>query len=207
VTENMKSERVRRIFAETAREMIMTEGIESVSVRKIAEKAGYTQGTVYNHFASMDEILWYARSLMIEDLGAWMMQNTPFPVSDAAGLKGVFLSYLDYFIDRPRVYRFFYFHALDRNAKTKESPADAPGFAQQVMGTFDFITKSGRYSAAEIKIIADIMIFSIQGMLTLLVSGNDGTSADSVRKLVSDTLDFLLRDIDAQKHGHTKKGG
>src|SRR5215510_9506420 len=41
---------------ETAREMVIREGFEGLSIRRLAEKIGYAPGNIYLYFAGRDEI-------------------------------------------------------------------------------------------------------------------------------------------------------
>lgn len=52
-----KNDTLRDTLLELCRETIEREGIEAVNIRSIAKKAGVAAGTVYNYFASKDDIL------------------------------------------------------------------------------------------------------------------------------------------------------
>lgn len=52
-----KDETLREKLLSLAREAAEAEGLESIAIRDIAKKAGVASGTVYNYFASKDEIL------------------------------------------------------------------------------------------------------------------------------------------------------
>jgi len=188
---NIKTERVKHIFANTAKEMIYENGVESVSVRKISQKAGYTAGTVYNHFSGIDEILWHARSLVIEDLAGWMTDRNPEPPRDKDDLIRMFTDYVRYFIDRPNVYRFLYFHTLDLSEKTKKSLSDEPEFEKQIAGSFAVIAGTGRCSAEDLKIIGEMVLFSIQGILTLITTGNDSVDPERAPDFIRNAITFL----------------
>ena len=51
------SERTRRQILETAREMCRREGYENIRMADIADRVGRTRATVYNHFATRDDLL------------------------------------------------------------------------------------------------------------------------------------------------------
>lgn len=52
-----KNETLRDTLISLTRGIADTEGIDAISIRSIAQKAGITAGTVYNYFSSKDEIL------------------------------------------------------------------------------------------------------------------------------------------------------
>jgi AcrR family transcriptional regulator len=51
------AERTRDVIIEAARELFVRDGYESVSVRRIASKAGVSHGTIYLHFRDKDDLL------------------------------------------------------------------------------------------------------------------------------------------------------
>jgi AcrR family transcriptional regulator len=48
---------LRERILDAARELFVAEGIEKVSMRRVAEKVGYTATTLYNHFQDKDAML------------------------------------------------------------------------------------------------------------------------------------------------------
>ena len=58
-------------ITEAVRSLILTKGMESVTVGAIAEAVGLTEGAIYRHFASKNEILWR----LVDDL-EWYLLDT-----------------------------------------------------------------------------------------------------------------------------------
>lgn len=54
---NIKQKRVMIYFITSAREMINAEGVENLTVRKVAMAAGYNSATLYNYFEDMEELV------------------------------------------------------------------------------------------------------------------------------------------------------
>ena len=50
---DIKKKRVMMYFIEATQELILNEGIENLSIKKIAEKAGYNTATIYNYFEDL----------------------------------------------------------------------------------------------------------------------------------------------------------
>ena len=49
-----------RTFINAAQEMIESEGLENISVRKIAQKAGFHNSTIYLYFEDLDQLAMFA---------------------------------------------------------------------------------------------------------------------------------------------------
>lgn len=56
----VKKRRVMTYFIEATQKLISNEGIENLSIKKIAEKAGYNTATIYNYFENLEELILYA---------------------------------------------------------------------------------------------------------------------------------------------------
>ena len=54
-------------FIEATQELILDEGLEKLSIKKIAEKAGYNSATIYNYFENLEVLILYASINYLKD--------------------------------------------------------------------------------------------------------------------------------------------
>lgn len=59
--------RIMGYFIEAANQIIEEEGIESVTIRKVADIAGYNSATLYNYFHDLDHLLFFASMKYLKD--------------------------------------------------------------------------------------------------------------------------------------------
>lgn len=64
---DIQRERMWRYFLDAATEVIEKEGIENVTIRKIADKAGYTSSTAYNYFRDLSHLKFFAAMRFTKD--------------------------------------------------------------------------------------------------------------------------------------------
>ena len=57
---NIKKKRVMMYFIEATQELILNESIENLSIKKIADTAGYNTATIYNYFEDLEELILYS---------------------------------------------------------------------------------------------------------------------------------------------------
>jgi len=113
---NRKNNSTRQNYIKAAAKIVRDEGYEKITVRRLSEATGYTFPTLYHHFKDMDNLMWYARnhliSDMVSDLSGFSAQE-----KNIAGIKKAFGIYMDYYLDYPNVFRFFYYyrHQPDQN--------------------------------------------------------------------------------------------
>lgn len=63
----IQRQRTTRFFIEAASSIIDDEGIDAVTIRKVADKAGYNSATLYNYFENLDHLKSLAALTFISD--------------------------------------------------------------------------------------------------------------------------------------------
>lgn len=56
----LKAVRIRRYFIEAGEQIIMDEGSDSITIRKVSALAGYNSATLYNYFESLEHLIAFA---------------------------------------------------------------------------------------------------------------------------------------------------
>jgi len=188
----IKEESLKKHFATTTKEMIEELGFESVSARKIAEKSGYSCATIYNHFGNMDNLLWYTRNLMIEDVVDYMKTNSDDSTVTAESIKKSFLTYTEYFIKNKNIFKFLFFNQLNKSEQEMRQYLENPEFIDMNVKILNSLKEIGKLSDREVNTIMKTFIHSIHGMLVLLVSSNDDYTKVEMVSDISDMVDYML---------------
>jgi AcrR family transcriptional regulator len=170
VKQELKRSRVKICFLQAAKSMISAKGVDSVTVRGVADAAGYTYPTLYNYFEDLNELLWETRRFMIRELVDTMRQTMRDPIHSADDIKNVFRAYMEYYLTNPNVFEFFYLRRL-REPSKKPDGAE-PDFGAMWNETLGGFVLSGRLREADIEAVAKICIYAMHGMLTLNFSNN-----------------------------------
>jgi AcrR family transcriptional regulator len=191
---SLKSNQVQAVFVEAARALILREGMEALTIRRIAAEAGYTFASIYNHFEKLDELLWRTRARMVEDLARHLAAAGRLDAASTDDVVGVFLSYVDYFLERPHAYRFIYCHRLDASLKPPGLAAAADPLAAQLFRTFSYLYARGLRGPEELAAISSAIRFGVQGVLTLYLAGNEGMTAGQAREHARTIVLHALRD-------------
>jgi AcrR family transcriptional regulator len=94
------SEARQRQIVEAARNIMVTRGIEALTIREIAKEVGISEGDIYRHFASKKVILLF----LIEDVEKTLMELVDRAVSEERepiqGLENVLKAHLSYIEQR-----------------------------------------------------------------------------------------------------------
>lgn len=181
-----KRDRISKLFIDIAKEMIINEGIQSVSVRKIADEAGYSYATIYNYFDDLGSLLWAVKKDLIKDLIDWMKD---YKVTNLNGIKQLFHRYIEYYIMYPNVFKFFYFYTLNISIDEIEKEFN---FSQLWSNTFSVIMDEFHLTIVDIEVISKCLIYSIHGLLTLHFSQNGSTNMHTICSDVDQIIDYLV---------------
>ena len=188
--QNLKNQRVRAYFVQAAKKIILEEGVENVSVRKVADAAGYTFSTIYNYYGNLNELLQEVKADMIKDLVQHMAETRPSKVSDVEDIKKQNRLYVEYFIQNPNVFSFFYSYRLH---PVQKEPAEVPDFSSQYLETYRGFAERGIIRESEIPVLAKTFIYSLHGLLALYFSDN-GMTVQMLYEELDRVADFLLRE-------------
>jgi len=188
--QTLKNQRVRSYFVQAAKKIILEEGVENVSVRKVADEAGYTFSTIYNYYGNQNELLQEVKADMIKDLVQHMAEIRPSKVSDIEDIKKQNRLYVEYFIQNPNVFSFFYSYRLH---PVQKEPAEVPDFSSQYLETYRGFAERGIIRESEIPVLAKTFIYSLHGLLALYFSDN-GMTVQMLYEELDRVADFLLRE-------------
>jgi len=166
--QSIKSQRVKSYFIQAAKEIIMNEGVEYVSVRKVADKAGYAYTTIYNYFTDVNELLKAVKDDMIKDVMVHMQGDMHDKINDLEEIKRSNRAYVTYYINHPHIFHFFYSYRLNPVSTKPE----LPDFEKHWEMTYGSFVEKGVIRKEDIHVIAKTMIYSIHGLLALYFSDN-----------------------------------
>ena len=129
--ERQKAE-VRATVLRAARELVMREGFEALTMRKLAEAIEYSPAALYLHFENRDAI---ARALCLEGFEALLTRLGPpneEPVA-ARRLRALAVAYVGFGLEQPETYRLLFMTDPKYTSDIFRSPEDAGGRTFQVL--------------------------------------------------------------------------
>jgi AcrR family transcriptional regulator len=185
---DLKLKRTKSFFINATKELILNEGVEQITVRKIAEKSGYSYATIYHYFVDLDTLLFETKNAIIMDMVEVMSMKPTEQGLTLEQVKDNNKKFLQYFINHPNVYHFLYRHPL----KNSSIPLfDNLDIGEAYWDTYKGFVKSGVISKEEVPVIAKTLIYNIYGLLGLFFSSN-GLTQEKVFKDMDEITDFIL---------------
>jgi AcrR family transcriptional regulator len=166
---------VRGKIMDAARELFAAEGIEAVSMRKIADAVEYSPTIIYQHFVDKDALL---RELCGEDFGA--LADTFGEIASVTDpierIEQIGLAYGRFGIEHPNHYRLMFmtpFHGkkLDAEEMSKKGNPDEDGYAFLRQAVTEALA-AGRYRSGltNADLISQVFWAAVHGLVSLQIT-------------------------------------
>lgn len=189
----MKKEQTRQLLLNAAKIIVLSEGHEAITVRRIAEATGYTYPLLYHYFKDVDALFWRLRLDMIEEM---IVELSPVseqfnePVNE---LKQIFATYAGYYFKHPNIFRFFYFYPFKIPESNNEFDNLEQRFHEMWWQSFTTLVQAGYMKTDDVETVAKAIIFSIQGMILLSLSASGNLAEKDVYQEIDRLIDYLFR--------------
>lgn len=104
---------MRRLIVDAATQILLDEGMDQVSIRRIAERIEYSPGTIYLYFEDKDDILYEAH---LDAFSAFLdaesaVKDVPDPLERLLALGG---AYVQFALENPRKYELMFLTPVPR---------------------------------------------------------------------------------------------
>ncbi len=114
--------RTREAILDAAREMVLDAGQARLSIRRVAERAGVTHGTIYLYFRDKDDLLYQVAETSAHEMVA-RLRRLPRTLDAVERLRQTFLALVDAAIEAPDAFHFVF---TLRPARASAAPSMPP---------------------------------------------------------------------------------
>ena len=185
---------------DAARELFMRNGLEALSMRRVAERSQLTVSALYRHFEDKDALL---AALLESSFGAFagtLMRALDAP-TPLAQFRAMLERYFDFALDHPQDY------ALMFLLNTRDQGFEKLGSQTQALlgSSFKFMAEriedcieAGVFAAGDPEAKATLVWAELHGLVSLYTRGQLGAvSAKQFRASASESIELLVRALRA----------
>jgi len=104
----LKREQLEALIIKTAEAMLVKEGASGVSARKIATKIGYTPGSIYIFFSSIDELILRINANTLSEIHTAISKAISSSKGNKNAIENIAHAYMDYARRNPKRWRAIY---------------------------------------------------------------------------------------------------
>jgi AcrR family transcriptional regulator len=160
---------MRQRILEAARELMVTEGYERMTMRRIAEAIEYSPTAIYHHFKDKDEVV---LTLCDEDFGRLLgaLQDRPLPEDPLERVRALGLAYARFGLQYPNHYRFMFM--TPAKPTHDDWGAARPGWQafELLRGAVRTAMERRQVRAGSLDAFTQVLWSSLHGAIALLVT-------------------------------------
>ncbi|WP_225413670.1 TetR/AcrR family transcriptional regulator [Stigmatella hybrida] len=165
--ERQKAE-VRTTILRVARELVVREGFEGLTMRKLAEAIEYSPAAIYLHFKNRDDI---ARALCLQGFEELLARLEPAAREPVAvrRLRALAEAYVGFGLEHPETYRLLFMTDPEYTTDIFRSPGDSGGRAFQVLtGLVEALKHQGEVADTVGTVpLAEVLWGALHGLVSL----------------------------------------
>jgi len=104
----IQEKRMKEYFIQATKDILKGEGLKSLSVRNIADQAGYSYATLYNYFKDVNDLVFLCVNDFQEECKLFVTNQTKKSPKGLDKIKTTILAYINYFVEYPGIFDLFY---------------------------------------------------------------------------------------------------
>lgn len=108
----IQEQRMKSYFIEAARKMIRSEGVRSISIRSVADYAGYSYATIYNYFRNIKELIFCTANEFVTELDEFIESRNITEEKGRERIKSLTSAYISYFVQYQGIFDLFFIEKM-----------------------------------------------------------------------------------------------
>lgn len=117
----IQEQRIRGYFIQATKEMLKGEGLKSISVRAIADRAGYSYATLYNYFKDVNELIFHCVADFYQECVEFVDSRTDKNLKTRAAIKAKSIEFANYFLDYPGIFDIFFLEKINASSRRQQT--------------------------------------------------------------------------------------
>ncbi|MBO9730901.1 MAG: TetR/AcrR family transcriptional regulator [Chitinophaga sp.] len=190
----IQEQRVKGYFIEATKEILKSEGLKSVSVRNIADRAGYSFATLYNYFKDVKDLVFLCVKDFRAECSEYVTAHTAGVTPGNRRLKATVLAYMEYFIQYPGIFELFFVEKLSE----VDNKGNTTGLVTSLLtelcaADWKYCIDKRMLTAREATLKQAALLYSITGLLTLYLNRRYPESYSAFLKQAGQLIDGQLK--------------
>ena len=185
----LKEERTKGYFIEATKEILKGEGSKALSVRNIAERAGYSYATLYNYFKDQTELISLSLLDFKDECRDAINQNIRKSNPGKTEIKAIVIGYINYFVQYPGVFDLFY---IEKLASKKVNDQVAVFLDSLCDEDWKFLVSNVTYSREEVEAKRKTLNNAVIGLLVSYLKRSTPNDYKDFLKDVDVTMNTIL---------------
>jgi AcrR family transcriptional regulator len=191
-------EEIRNLILSTAKEIMMKEGVDKISIRKITNALDYSPGIVYHYFKNKEDIIETLLRQGYEEILLSLKKVENYNLEPERELKERVISYIDAVLRFSDSYLAIMLShktsVLKYTSMLKEGVSEDRKSIRMLCDTISRGIQLDKFKDCNVELTAQVMWASIFGLTVRLIIEGD-IEIDQRNRLIDEQLDILISGI------------
>lgn len=189
----IQEQRMRGYFIQATKSLIQSEGVKSVSVRNIADQAGYSFATMYNYFKDAKVLIFECVKIFQDECEIFVFNRAGNENKGENRIKSITKAYVNYFMEYPGIFDLFFVEKLGTVGKPEEMGHAIYSFLNYLCDSdWNEVRKLGKYSEQEIDIKQKQLNYTAAGMLLFYMNRMQPSSYTYFQQNLDEQLELVF---------------
>jgi len=192
----LQKNRMKTYFIESAKELIVEEGIENLTTKKIGDRAGYSYATIYNYFSNFNELICVCIEEFSQEMKNELEEKTKEIENTVDKLISVAKISIDYALHNTNIYNLFLTNSIDFNyfKTVKNTRFVHPGY-NLILDIIKEIPDFSHLNPEEIHAFADLILSLFHAKVQFFISLKFPDTQEQLEEDILTNLKFLMDQI------------
>ncbi|MED1738086.1 TetR/AcrR family transcriptional regulator [Bacillus swezeyi] len=211
--------RMWRYFLDAATELINEEGIDQITIRKIADRAGFTASTAYNYFKDLSHLKFFAAMRFTSDYVSELPEYMALGRNTVEKWLYSWECFCKHSFTQPDIYSVIFMDNLGTQPQElmneyyaiyKDELTDLPEQVQSILMEHNFSKRSALYiqgaveegfiKEKDVDMLADMTLMIWKGMMNTYMNHRRAyTKDEAVKRTVQFVKECVMNAVDAKR--------
>jgi AcrR family transcriptional regulator len=189
----IQEKRMKDYFIQATKDILRSEGIKSVSVRNIADQAGYSYATLYNYFKDVNDLVFLCVNDFQKECKAFVTSKIQQEPEGLGRIKLSVLAYVNYFVEYPGIFDLFYLTKVS-DFGNKQTTIDliSKSLDDVCLEEWAYCIRHNLLSIEKVESLKTQLRYAVIGLLLLYINRRTPDDYAEFVNRVNAQIDYLL---------------
>ncbi|WP_432403734.1 TetR/AcrR family transcriptional regulator [Wukongibacter sp. M2B1] len=198
----IQKKRIMNYFIDAAKEIVEKDGLQSLSVRKVGDLAGYSYATIYNYFKDLNTLLYYCILDYLDDCYKYITEelersiNHKKVIGARERIELMAISYAEYFIKNPNQFQLIFVEDLGKPPQQILERLYKPGVGVLLYNEIQKFAEIKNLKPKDSETLSDVISYSMHGKLLMHLRGRKSTDTNGLIESIKKELNFLFSKLE-----------
>jgi len=192
----IQEQRMKGYFIEATKQMLRGEGLKSISVRSIADRAGYSFATMYNYFRDIKDLIFVCVKDFQDECDDFVKAETIKSPQGIQKIKEITKSYIKYFVQYPGIFDLFFLEKMTDIGSKQPTTELIYSFLDRLCSEeWNYCLAQKIVRNENVEILKSELKYMSAGMLLYYNNRRQPVTYNEFVKITETQLDYIFQNI------------